>query len=61
MSKEALIKLNKYADDLRNKMSAPLSAKQKKRPTEFKQFLERELKAVTTKIDALKLTEPSKK
>lgn len=61
MSKEKLIKQNKYAEELKNKLSAPTPAKHVGNPESYKLFLQRELAAATKKIDSLKLTEPSKK
>lgn len=61
MSKEKLQKANKYAEDLKNKLSSATPEKHKANPATYKQFLERELKVVQNKIDSLKLTEPSKK
>jgi hypothetical protein len=62
MSKEKLIKLTKYANDVKNKLSdGTLSEKQKNRPKQYKAFLERELAAATAKIDAIRVSLPSDK
>jgi hypothetical protein len=61
MSKEKLQKAVKYAEDLKNKLSSPVSEKHSHSPATYKQFLERELKSVTNKIDSLKLTATDKK
>jgi hypothetical protein len=57
MSKEQLQRLTKYSSDIKNKLAdTNLPEKQKKRPVQYRQFLERELSAVTSKIDALKIS-----
>lgn len=57
MSKEKLMKLTKYAEDVKSKLSSTtLSEKQKNRPVQYKQFLERELSAVSKQIEALKMS-----
>lgn len=55
MSKEKLISLTKYASDIKSKLSSPLPEKQKNRPAQYKQFLERELSATNAKIESIKL------
>ncbi len=60
-SKELLIKLNKYADNIRNRLSAGLPEKHKGHPETYKRFLQNELSAVTAKIEEMKLLEPAKK
>jgi hypothetical protein len=64
MSKEKVLNLTKYANELKSKLeSKNLPDKQKDRPVQYKQFLNNELKSVTSKIDLLKslLTPDSKK
>lgn len=61
MTKDSLIKLVKYQTDVKLKLqSVTLPAKHANRPDSYKQFLERELKKVTTKIDTAQLTEVKK-
>lgn len=55
MTKEKISSLTKYADGLRNNLSAPTPSKHKNHPATYTQFLERELKAVTTQLDNAKL------
>jgi hypothetical protein len=55
MSKEKVMRLQKYATDLKNKLEAPTPEKHKASPKNYKQFLERELQAVTRKIADLAL------
>lgn len=55
MSKEKTIKLTKYANDLKSRLSdknVPL--KQANRVKEYRQFLERELETVNSQIETLK-------
>jgi hypothetical protein len=63
MSKEKLIKLTKYANDVKSKLSEKvLPEKQKNREVQYKQFLERELASTNSKIETLKMTlTPDKK
>lgn len=57
MSKEKLQKLNKYAEGLKSKLSdRTLPEKHKNRPEQYKQFLERELSTVNSKIEAMKIS-----
>jgi len=60
MSKEKIQSLTKYANDLKSKLSATtLPEKQKNRPAQYRQFLERELATTTAKIDSLKISAPA--
>jgi hypothetical protein len=60
MSKEKIQSLTKYANDLKSKLSEKnIPEKQKNRPAQYKQFLEKELTATTVKIDSLKMTAPA--
>lgn len=62
MSKELLQKHTKYAESLRSRLSdKTLPEKHKNRPVEYKQFLERELQAVTSKIEFLRTGVSDKK
>lgn len=63
MSKEKLISLSRYSETLKNRLADPvIPEKHKNRANEYRQFLQFELKAVTTKIDYLKMnTTPDKK
>lgn len=59
---EKLAKLIKYAENLKSRLSdTTIPAKHVKRPQAYKEFLERDLKKTTIKIDALKLTTEGKK
>lgn len=62
MSKEKLIKLTKYSDSIKSKLAEKvLPEKQKNRPEQYRQFLERELAMVTSKMDVLKMSVDTKK
>lgn len=57
MSKEKLQRLNKYADSIKNRLAEKnLPEKQKNRPAQYKQFLERELSTVSAQIEAMKMS-----
>lgn len=55
MTKEKLLSLVKYAEGIKNKLSSPLPEKHKGYPTQYKQFLNRELASVNSKIESMKL------
>ena len=55
MSKEKLISLTKYADDLKSKLQAGPTKKHVNHPASYKLFLERELDSVSKKIETLKM------
>ena len=55
MTKEKLISLNKYAQELKNKLTSAVPAKHKNRPQSYKNFLTHELKMVNSKIEEAKL------
>lgn len=56
MSKETLIRLTKYANDLKAKLAEKtLSKKNKNSEREYRQFLEEYLVQVTSKIETLKM------
>lgn len=62
MSKELVQRLSKYADSVKSKLAdSNLPAKQKSRPAQYKQFLERELQSVSSKIESLKMSDTGKK
>lgn len=62
MSKEILIKQVRYQTDLKSRLdSKDVPAKHKNREASYREFLSKELKAVTAKVEALKMNEPSKK
>jgi hypothetical protein len=62
MTKEKLEQLSKYADSIKHKLSdKTLPEKQKNRPTEYKQFLERELSSVNAQIEEAKVSGVSAK
>jgi hypothetical protein len=56
MSKEAIQKLTKYQGDIKSKLeSKDLPAKHVNREKNYRQFLEREYKSVSAKIEALRM------
>lgn len=55
ISKEKIMALTKYLANLTNRLSDPTPAKHKGHPASYKQFLEREIQAVKTKLDNAKL------
>jgi hypothetical protein len=59
MSKEKLNKLTRYADGLKERLASPVPEKHAVHPVPYKQFLGRELKATTAKIETLKLVVPA--
>ena len=62
MSKEKVQKLTKYVSDLNNRLSSTtLPAKQVNRPDSYKQFLQKEIKMASVKLESLKMSEPAKK
>jgi len=56
MSKEKLISATKYVESLKNKLADGVPAKHRTRAAQYKAFLEKELKAASTKIENLKIT-----
>jgi hypothetical protein len=50
---DKLAKLQRYADDVKNKLSSPPSAKHKKDPTAYYEFWQRELTRTQKKIDGI--------
>ncbi len=54
MSKEKLKGLQKYSEDLKNKLGFPTPAKHQNSPETYRQFLNRELDSVSKKIEYLK-------
>ena len=61
MSKEKLIGLTKYSNELKAKLSDTVPAKHKNRAKQYHAFLEKDLKAVNAQIDNLKLAGADKK
>lgn len=62
MSKEKVLSLTKYANDVKSKLSdKELPPKHKNRGLQYKQFLEKELAQVSSKIENLKVSGDSKK
>jgi hypothetical protein len=61
MSKEKLVALTKYSADLKAKLSSPVPTKHKNRESQYKKFLEKELKTTDTKVEGLKLMAADKK
>ena len=55
MTKEKIISLNKYLTGLKDKLTARTPSKHKDHPATYKQFLEREIRAVSLKLDEAKL------
>jgi hypothetical protein len=55
MTKEKLVSLNRYLDDLTNKLNSLVPAKHAKHPDTYKQFLSREIEAVKAKLERAKL------
>ena len=53
MSKEKLNSLNKYSQDLKNKLTSITPEKHKDHPDTYKNFLERELSQTSKKIEEL--------
>jgi hypothetical protein len=57
MSKEVIQRLSRYQADVKSRIdSKDLPAKHKNREPQYRQFLEREYKTVTAKIEALKMS-----
>lgn len=62
MSTEKLARYTKYANELKSKLSdKEVPSKHKNRPQQYREFLERELKTVNTKLEAIAYSMPSKK
>ena len=62
MSKEKLMSLTKYSNDLKNRLSGTVPEKHKNRVRQYHEYINHELKIVNTKIDFLKMnTVPDKK
>lgn len=55
MSKEKVISLTKYANDLKSRLSSPVPDKHKNRQSSYTNYLKNELDSVNAKLDALKL------
>lgn len=55
MSKDKVNKLQKYADDIKSRLSSAVPEKHKNHPDTYKRFLDNELKTVTSQLDRLKL------
>lgn len=55
MTKEKLASLNKYAQELKNKLTSPVPSKHKNREQSYKNFLTHELAMVNSKLEAAKL------
>lgn len=61
MSKEKLISITKYANEIKNKLSDVVPSKHKNHANQYKAFLEKELKAANAKVENLKLSGADKK
>ena len=55
MSKELLQKQVRYQNDLKTRLTDKVPAKHVSREKEYRQYLQRELKTVTAKVDYLKM------
>lgn len=55
MTKEKLIKLTKYMNDLSDKLNASIPDKHKDSPNTYKNFLKHEINLVKSKLEAAKL------
>ncbi len=55
MSKEKIVSLNKYLGGLKERLISPTPVKHLGNPDTYRQFLEREIRAVQLKLDAAKL------
>lgn len=56
MNKEQIPSLSKYVESLKSKLSdTDVPVKHKHRPEAYRDFLQRELKKASTKLEALKL------
>ena len=53
---EKVQSLMKYREDLQNRLSMPPPEKRKNHPEAYKEFLNLEIKKVTTKIDKMKMS-----
>ena len=60
MTKEKLVSLQKYANDLKNRLSSPVPASHAEHPATFKAFLNNELRLVIAKLEEAKLTGEAK-
>lgn len=54
MSKEKTIKLQKYADDTKNKLQGAIPEKHKNNPETYKNFLKHELVMVNKSLEEMK-------
>lgn len=55
ISKEKLVTLNKYADQLKSRLSDSVPVKHSNRIEQYRQFLKNELEGVTKKLNDAKL------
>lgn len=55
MNKEKLISLNKYLQELANRLASPVTKKHDRHPETYKQFLKNEISSVQKKLDDAKL------
>lgn len=53
-NKEKLVRLQRYLDQLTNRLSSPVPDKHKDHPVEFKHFLTNEVRLVKLKIEGMK-------
>jgi hypothetical protein len=59
MTKEKMQTLSKYVEDCQNKLAAPIPEKQKKRETQYREYLRREISQTKAQLDAAKMEGPS--
>lgn len=55
MTKEKVVSLNKYVQDIKNRLTSPVPPKHSGHPDTYKRFLENELKSVISRLEAAKL------
>lgn len=55
MTKEKLISLEKYLDDLKSKLTSPVPEKHEASPATYKHFLNNEIRLTKSKIESAKL------
>lgn len=55
MTKEKLVSLKRYLDEMTNLLNAPLPEKHSKRAEAYKAFIAKEIKGVTAQLEAARL------
>jgi hypothetical protein len=56
MTKEKVLSLTKYLNDMKTKLVAPLPKKHEGGERTYRQFLENEIKTATSRLDAAKMS-----